>query len=588
MRIERVELLGFRSFRDLQVFDFSSHPGVVKLSGRNDDEPALGANGAGKSSFWEGVFWVLTGRTSTGLKGPEVCTWNQGRGIYGLVRISGKTLVRTWGTKNTLVLDGEEGVAQEAVNAWLGLTPEQLLHCAYMAQHAPAFLDLSAAEKTDLLASVLQLDAWSELSEKARAARGAVRQDREAVEHAISRAEGRLRELQSTDYEALVREWRNKKAAVIEACEEQVRRRAAAMRDAEARSARKPWEDPDLSKDLTVATDAQRKQGDVHAEAVGRLAGLQEKKRLMQRGGVCPTCARPLDGHEHRRREPPPTLERDIEDAEAEAARARRRFDDARKAVEELVNRAYALSQLKSDLKREVDDARERHAEALDRLSAARSEVSPYADLSARQATQLLEVRAQLASLTDELELLRTHEARVELWVSGFKDVRLFLVTEALAQLELEVNACLQQLGLCGWEVKFAPDRETKAGATRRGFSVLITSPSNPRPVPWSVWSGGEAQRLRVATAMGLSNLISAYTGFSPFVEVWDEPSTGMSAEGIQGLLQAFADRARLFKRQVWVVDHRALESGVFSQTVLAVKSSGSSKLEIVDNGQGE
>lgn len=586
MKIERVELQGFRSFRDLQVFEFSRTPGVVKLSGRNDDEPSLGANGAGKSSFWEGVYWVLTGKTSVGLKGPEVCTWNQGRGVYGLVRIGGRALVRTWGTKNTLMLDGEEGVSQDDVDAWLGLSAEQLLHCAYMAQHARAFLDLSAPEKTDLLASVIRLDSWAALSDTARTTRNTVRQDREAVEHAIAHAEGRLRELRSTDYEALVREWRSRKADDITACEENIQRRASAVKDAEARFSKKPWEDPLLTKELEVAEATRDTHATEMASIEARIAGLREKRRAV-RAGDCPTCGRPFE-NTHRHAPTTADIAKELMSAEEDVTRCHEALVPARRAVEALVNRQHALSRLKDDLTREVEDARDRHAAAVDRLSAARSEANPYADLTARKETQQRGVQAQLASLKDELDLLLAHEARVEFWVSGFKDVRLFLVTEALAQLELEVNACLQQLGLHGWEVRFAPDRETKAGATRRGFSVLITSPSNPRPVPWSAWSGGEAQRLRVATSMGLSNLITAYTGFSPFVEVWDEPSTGMSVEGIQGLLQAFADRARLFNRQVWVVDHRALESGVFSQTVLAVKSSGTSKLEIVDNGQGE
>ena len=173
-------------------------------------------------------------------------------------------------------------------------------------------------------------------------------------------------------------------------------------------------------------------------------------------------------------------------------------------------------------------------------------------------------------------------------WVQGFKDVRLFLVAEALLQLEVEVNSALESLGLVGWSIHFAPDSETKAGATKRGFSVTVLSPVNERPVPWQVWSGGEAQRLRLAASMGLSNLISAYTAFEPFVEVWDEPTNGMSKEGIADLLTAMQERAQRYKRQVWVIDHRTLDAGLFQQTVTAVKAGGTTTLQRTDHEAGE
>jgi DNA repair exonuclease SbcCD ATPase subunit len=178
-------------------------------------------------------------------------------------------------------------------------------------------------------------------------------------------------------------------------------------------------------------------------------------------------------------------------------------------------------------------------------------------------------------------------EATVQ-WVQAFKDVRLFLVAEALLQLEVEVNSALAQLGLADWGIRFAPDSETKAGAVKRGFSVTVLSPNNERAVPWQVWSGGEAQRLRVAASMGLSNLIAAYTGYKAFVEVWDEPTNGMSSQGIADLLTAMKDRAERDGKQVWIIDHRALDSGLFQQTITAVKCDGTTTLRRNENGQGE
>lgn len=583
MRLERIEIQGFRSFRDLCTFDLSKSPGVVRLGGRNDDEPALGANGAGKSSLWEAVYWVLTGKTSTGLKGPEVATWNQGRGVYGLVRIAGRTLVRTWGTRNTLVLDGED-VTQNDVNEWMGLTPEQLLCCSYMAQHAPAFLDMSASEKTDLIASVLNLDAWGSRAEQVRQMLARVNEDKRAVEQDLARVEGQEKALRATDYEELSRTWQREKEERYNAAADVWAAAAQSVREAKERYEKEPWKDAALEGELSRRVSEREA-----CEKMLTLATLwlekQRDRKAAVRDGDCPTCGRPLSASH---KEHLPDIEEKLERAREEYQDAKQALQRAKDLESELRSRQSALVRLRDTLEREVEDASKSHAEALDRLSAARAEKNPYGSLIEEKESKMRALRARRESLLAEQEVLEAHAKRVEFWITGFRDVRLFLIVEALAQLELEVNACLGQLGLVGWSITFAPDRETKTGTIKRGFSVLITSPTNARPVPWSVWSGGEAQRLRIATSMGLSNLIASYTGFSPFVEVWDEPSTGMSAEGIQGLLQAFSERARSFRRQVWVVDHRALESGAFSQAVIAVKSSGTSKLEIVDHGHGE
>jgi len=136
-------------------------------------------------------------------------------------------------------------------------------------------------------------------------------------------------------------------------------------------------------------------------------------------------------------------------------------------------------------------------------------------------------------------------------------------------QLELEANAALHSLGLEDWRMQFDVERETKAGGVTRGFTVLVESPESDGAVPWEAWSGGESQRLRIACAIGLSNLILAQRGVDFDLELWDEPSSWLTEEGVESLLQLLADRARESRRKVIVADHRALGFGGFSRTVL-------------------
>jgi DNA repair exonuclease SbcCD ATPase subunit len=154
-------------------------------------------------------------------------------------------------------------------------------------------------------------------------------------------------------------------------------------------------------------------------------------------------------------------------------------------------------------------------------------------------------------------------------------------MAQAIEQLELEVNNALGNLGLIGWSVRFDIERETRGGkVTKPGFHVFIKSPENDRAVAWEAWSGGETQRLRLAGSIGLSNLILARAGVSLPFEVWDEPSTYLSGEGITDMLETLYDRARMERKQVWLIDHRSLDFGGFEDTYTVVATSKGTRLQ--------
>ena len=165
-------------------------------------------------------------------------------------------------------------------------------------------------------------------------------------------------------------------------------------------------------------------------------------------------------------------------------------------------------------------------------------------------------------------------------WVRGFKDLRLQLIAEALTELEIEVNSCVTALGLIDWELKFQVDRETASGTISRGFTVSVISPYNNKPVPWESWSGGESQRLRIAATMGLSNLIRSRTGTELALEVWDEPSTALSQQGVHDLLEALNHRANTEQRPIWIVDHTSHSFGGFAGGATITKRKSGSVIE--------
>ena len=77
MDLVNLSLSNFKSFAGDHKFDFSGvGPGFHFIGGDNRLEPDLGANGAGKSSLLDGLFWGLYGKSMRGLRSPDMHTWD--------------------------------------------------------------------------------------------------------------------------------------------------------------------------------------------------------------------------------------------------------------------------------------------------------------------------------------------------------------------------------------------------------------------------------------------------------------------------------------------------------------------------------
>lgn len=612
-------LEGFGSFRNKQSFRFPQEPGLYFMRGENRLEPRLGANAAGKSTIWKALCWVLWGKTANGLKAGNVSSWGLKKGTGVTLDFEGElnggwlqySLARTW-KPNTWTLTNGMGdvvdLAKDDTNLVLDMLKlqfEPFLHSVYMAQRGEMFLDLPPEPKAALFSSVMDLTRW--LTYSAEASARAADQDKVSrrLESDLAELKGRVEATDNRDLEIEAENFEQRtRDQLDEAHQEynQVLRRSKAAK-----------KDQDEADDAEAEAFEECKKTKAHMEDAGDWAATKLKMlrasedRLISLtkevehakahiGSLvvakeCPTCgAMPR----------PEELRRLI-------AEAKRAEDRAAEAVAKTKSCVEVLREEYNSAARNLDDAEIRHREAIDRSKDASERLR-----NARMRHQTDEKR--LDQLEDEVERLETvknpfhallqerkqgrdraqeefQQVRAQLdrsyeqhalfsfWVRGFKDVRLQLISEALGELEVEVNSELMELGLIGWELRFDVDAETKAGKLSRGFSVSVLSPHNDERVPWESWSGGESQRLRLAAQCGLANLIRSRTGCDIPLEVWDEPTEGLSEEGITDLMQALSERAARERRAIWIVDHRALGYGGFSGTVTVVRDEKGSRV---------
>jgi DNA repair exonuclease SbcCD ATPase subunit len=612
MRLIRLTITNFRSFKEERTFFFPEGPGLYFMQGVNEVEPKLEANGAGKTTIWDALTWLFFAKTAKGLKAGEVCNWEVGKGTcVELAFDDGDVLTlqvikRTWGPNSwTLselfgkVTDLTKDKGENSTLALLKLEFTPFLNTILMAQGQPMFIDLKHDAKAALFSDVMGLDLWLEQSTKA--SKRASAQDSITRDHERNLASlgGKIETLRGQDITTDIRKWQKDHDFMATGLEKDYKIGLAGRKEALTLL---PVLDADLLDcrgELNQALDEQAQLMDASITAVSLTnetlriferaraeykAGVQQEEDMLT--GTCPTCGQAVAANHSHQPVNLRSLLKVHDLAKTEHDKALRWentcVDEKKKQAKNLTDRRddYDLAERSlSDQKRKIqllESELDRIEETMEKWVVTKN---PYADLQERTRQALVKLEGDR---DDTQRLLDDSQSRYSLfsfWVRGFKELRLQLIAEALSELEIEVNSCVTAKGLVDWEIHFAVDRETKGGNVQRGFSVFVKSPHNDLPVPWEAWSGGEAQRLRIATQEGLANLIRSRTGTGLNLEVWDEPCSGLSEQGVRDLLDSLVIRAREEDRQIWIVDHTAHSFGGFAGGATITKTKSGSAL---------
>lgn len=606
---------GFGSFTRDEIFRFPENPGFFFLTGENRVEPDLDPNGSGKSTIWKAWCWCQYGQTDRGVKAGGVANWT-GSCLTSVIYEFEKdgelySLMRAW-NPNALSLTKKghdpQVVTQEYLNDFLGLDFQGFLYVVLMSQFGNFFFDLGTTEKLTVFSNALQLDFWVKKSDETKKGLKKKEEEKDKIERNLISLQTEWNTLgtQLESTKAKAKDWgdlRGKRLIEAEAesskFDEQKQLAETALLEIQASV--QPAIDA-----FTLAESSFIDASRVHRARESRYFQEEfgEQKRVKdaidfidrqlaaaEKEKVCPKCGQPVDKQELiTRLQAEKVATSNLVEIAATAVAL------AKKEISEL-NAAVTRSNAALNLAREgrerataaVRQAKMAVANLAERASTAGievgrilKEVNPFDDTIVRLEFSMMGCGG---SLEEGRVLLRAIEHRIlvlSFWVGAFKDLRLWLIEEAISELEIEVNNVLLSLGLNGWSVGFDIERENTQGGVTKGFEVNIKSPGSSDRVPWKAWSGGETQRLRIAGAVGLMNLISGRTGVNYNVEIWDEPTAHLNPLGIDQLLTFFETRSRSENKQVWLVDHRSYDYGGFDGTMHVIKDEKGSHIEKV------
>lgn len=596
-----VHINGFKSFKRSTDIIFPTKPGFWFLGGRNEVDSALGANGAGKSSLWDAIFWCLYGVSVKGAKASDLVSWGSKRPVVTVRLLINENVfeIAREGSPEKLWLSdekkGQEVVAQNAIDRLLGLSKERFKQSVLFGQGARLFFDMAVPERGILLDEILDLSLWQRLAE--RADKQAKEQDRIRADamRDITFVSGQLEGL--TDAKALRAQesgWREQREASLFEAITQVEGADAEVTKLETEFAEA------TNAAMAPLLQSQKQAMQAEMDAIYEACKLEREKlwaaqasgkdanellNFYEEHSDCPTCKQKLDK----------TF------IKTECARLEERFQQAaaneealNESIEKLTKTWQDLNEIKK--KEELDyaaicarrdglkpqirlrkEALQRSMTLMDNLSA-ELDNSPYA--------------AQIAAIDEKREQLDTelagHDTRhqaseaafrhADYWKAGFKKVRLYLIKQALAMLEIETRAAASSLGLIDWTIKYVTEVETKSGSMRAGVQILVSSPSSQ--AAFALQSGGEEQRVKLAISLGLSKMISRMGGVEFNFEVWDEPTNWLSPEGIAGLMESLKYRAEQERKTLWCIDHRIYDATTFDGVWIMRKTLNGTELE--------
>jgi DNA repair exonuclease SbcCD ATPase subunit len=587
LQFDKLEIENFAMITERVVIDFSRHPGLCFVRGVNKYRPRLGANECGKSTLFAAMCWALFGRTVDNQHGTDIKPWRNGGTTAVTVRLrtdQDKHEIKRTANPNKLTLDGDVA-GQEQIDRLLSLEFKVFIQTILLGQGQPLFFDLKPREKMQLFSDVLDLDRWTSRSEYAAKRSADLERDATALDGRIEsykltldNLDGMLEdnEKRSQEWEQTRQEDENEAKDQIAKDKERQQKLQAVVDKAELaydgaltelRAINKQTEDARL---LHSGTEISRDQSE-------RII-FSLRKEIGNIGDTCPTCGQSLKGtalQKHRE-----TTRKKIAEEKQRLEKLERAVSNDAAAVKKLQQQHESFQKKADNFGSELRIQRPEIAELKGRIAAveailkkARNEGNPYRAQTKTMHREVEKTEAALDSAENEKQKLQNRIERTKFWIKGFKDVQLYLIEDALEELQIITNAMLPDVGLDDdWEIRYAIERETLSGSVQRGLNVNIISPDNKAPVRWECWSGGVKQRLRVVGALALSEVLLSRAGVTPDLEILDEPTRSLSSEGSQDLCQFLADRAQQLGRRIMYIDHLAIESDAFSSVLTVTR----------------
>lgn len=159
-----------------------------------------------------------------------------------------------------------------------------------------------------------------------------------------------------------------------------------------------------------------------------------------------------------------------------------------------------------------------------------------------------------------------------EFWQKEFPKVRLEMIQEIVEELQIHFNQALSRVGLSDYSVELSTERELKDERIKRELNLKLIHDHRDglREIDSDGLSGGERQRFRLASAIGVAELVKHRTGCQWPLMLMDEPSQGLSVQGVADLLDFLGSLSE--DMTIILAEHKVADTGVFDGVYEVIK----------------
>lgn len=614
-----LEIENFKAYAGVHRLTFDRQPGLYYVTGINHVEPGLGANGAAKTTLWEAIYWCLYGVPLRASRSTAIEPWFNTKKIRVAVEFlkNGKKykVVRTRRPNSLTLADrfDTKEVEQRDIDKLIGLTKLAFLCTVILPQYGELFLDLTPEGQSSLFTETLDLDLWVKASEMSSKMVTAIQGDLTEAVKKRDMCQAKITEV----LEECARTEGRREAWVIvhEDDSQQAYKEVEEIRHAietlvPARDSERGSESSPVPSEADLAAiegaiqrlrqetnELARAAGELEAEERGLrrvVRDCEEKiKKMRSAGAICPECGQMVTMDHYAGKIESLISSQDTAEVERSKKVTGLTANNTRRAelhdTTELRQNAlrdgrlrrqqYVLELAKVDPKQQL---LHRLEQAEDRVASLRGLENPHKATLVALTERLNSLEDQKAGLSTDVNVLKEEYDLNNYWVGGFKEIRLSQIDDVLTELQVVANQNAESLGLTGWRITFATERETTTGMISRKFNSLIYPPGVDVPIIFEAYSGGESQRWQLAVTFGLSELLLSRAGVNPNIEVLDEPTQHMTDSGVDDLLIHLRERARRTNRQIYLVDHRALNLGSFDGVLMVEKRQDGSSFKFL------
>lgn len=189
----------------------------------------------------------------------------------------------------------------------------------------------------------------------------------------------------------------------------------------------------------------------------------------------------------------------------------------------------------------------------------------------------LRELRSEIKRIKDLVSKSREMRFTGDFWSMGFKKIQFQVMDSLVEQIENRAREILSDY-TSSIDLSIETIRETQQGVERDEINIVITDQEGTEREFLS-FSGGERQKVKMAIALGISQVVEerASNGFN-FV-AFDEPNAGLDDVGRECNYQSMSKIAQNTGKVVLATDHDAYFSNLFDERITVQKENGNSSI---------